>query len=388
MNKLNSLYDKRVDCISIQICLRVEEYLSIVHKAYKKSGGIIGQRDALKTKSAIQIRQRMINDISSGTVLPPVVIGIISVDKSYDDITNFDTSEFLDFISSVKPDEISLIDGMQRTTAIIEAMVMNGELKDSILRVEFWIAKKINSLIYRMLVLNTGQVPWNLRRQIEVIYRSLIDEIEKNVSELSLLKVDERGRRSQAGQYQADDVIELYLAFGSRKEKINTKEKLADEFTRLDFIEATEKNVFTEYFFETLNVMVKIDKELGRYENVSELRFSSGKDLFNSQPARIGFVTAVARKVFGRPGNEKTILQQNTNWDEFISIATKHIEVIRSMSPDEIKIYLSFDTLNEKLSIKSARVGDYEREFFLKSFETLIDEKFLLPSYEACWRSY
>ena len=94
------------------------------------------------------------------------------------------------------------------------------------MRIEFWLATNTNSLIYRMLVLNTGQVPWDLRRQIEVIHKPLIKELKQN-SSIELLEKDDERRRARAGQFQANRIVELYMVFGARKEKIDTKERLA-----------------------------------------------------------------------------------------------------------------------------------------------------------------
>ncbi len=50
------------------------------------------------------------------------------------------------------------------------------------MRVEFWLASNTNSLIYRMLVLNTvTKYRGTERRQIEVIHKSLIKELRTTV---------------------------------------------------------------------------------------------------------------------------------------------------------------------------------------------------------------
>lgn len=63
--------------------------------------------------------------------------------------------------------ELCIIDGMQRTQAMLDA----GEnFLSREIRVELWLSESLNKLIYRMLVLNTGQVPWTMQRQLEVVY--------------------------------------------------------------------------------------------------------------------------------------------------------------------------------------------------------------------------
>jgi hypothetical protein len=240
-----------------------------------------------------------------------------------------------------------------------------------------------------MLVLNTGQVPWNLRRQIETVFSSMINEMTVAVPEMQVYSVDDPNRRSQGGQYHANDLIELYLSFGGRKEKVDTKERLADEFTRLDFIEATENTDFSDNFYGALKRLALLDISISRYNSEEgSSRFSNGKDLFKSQPARVGLIAAIAKKIYGRPGfdkpHEEIIKSSEIVYNSLDSIIKK----VDSLNGDELGEFLSFDLLSEKLSIKSARVGDFEREYFNKAFEALLEEGENIPSLSICWSAY
>lgn len=77
------LWDKKLKCMSAITRMSVGEYLKIVGKAYQNRGGISGQREALKQKTAISIRNRMIEDIKDGTILPPIVIGLVVNEEKY-----------------------------------------------------------------------------------------------------------------------------------------------------------------------------------------------------------------------------------------------------------------------------------------------------------------
>ncbi|MGL5134059.1 MAG: hypothetical protein ACRC78_16160, partial [Planktothrix sp.] len=230
--------------------LTVNDYLNLAKQAYQNRGGIQGQRDALKTSTSIRIRKRMIEDLKAGAVLPPIVLGVV---MPLENLENLDENSWPTIHKKIIPENISIIDGMQRTTALLETQKdTNGYLKDQKIRVEYWIAKNTNALIYRMLVLNTGQVPWNLRRQIETVFRSIIQEIKEKVPGIDVLEIDESKRRRSSGQFQANQLIELYLVFGARKEKIDPKEHLADEFIKQDFIESIAEQDFTTIFYQVL----------------------------------------------------------------------------------------------------------------------------------------
>jgi hypothetical protein len=393
---LDIIKDTRVNCYSVIVQFTVEDYLNMVQKAFhNRKGGLEGQRDTLKTRTAIRIRKRMEKDIALGAVLPPIVIGAVVSTKELTTIERIeDKDEFLQFVYQIPSDNISIIDGMQRTTALND--VFNKALKDNYeiatrkIRIEFWIASQINSLTYRMLVLNTGQVPWNLRRQIETVFQVIIKEIQQKYPNIEIITINDEGRRTKPGQFQANNVIELFLVFGARTEKINLPERLADEFTRLDFIESTSNADFTNIFYEVMSYLSKFDNAFDhaiasyQSENTEEyFNFKQGKDLFSSQPACVGFLTAIASATLGRPGNEYTPEKQNQKWQEIKINADKLLEKLVSFNHNEMQEFLCFDTLNEVVSKKIAKSN--EREFFLGAFKVLIDENFEVENMNPCW---
>lgn len=388
LQELTKLKDQRTDCYSVIYETTVSDYLNLIQDIYKNKGGIKGQREPLKSSSAMRIRRQMVKDIKAHTILPPIVLGLIITEEEFNKIPSLSLVDLTGIIKETKEGNITIIDGMQRTTALSEA-IDDGADKNMMIRVEFWIAKKLNSLIYRMLVLNTGQVPWNLRRQIETIFSSMINEMKQAVPDMEVYSIDDANRRSQGGQFHANDLIELYLAFGGRKEKVDTKERLADEFTRLDFIEATENTNFSDIFYDSLDKLTHLDIGISKYQsNDVESRFSNGKDLFKSQPARVGFIASIAKRIYGRPGFDKPQDEVTKIKDSVIEDLDKLIGRINKMSNDELGQFLSLDLLSEKLSVKSSRVGDFEREYFSKAFETLLEEGHLVPSMDICWLSY
>ncbi|MEQ9235257.1 hypothetical protein [Coleofasciculus sp. E2-BRE-01] len=390
---MDILKDERVNCYSVMTQLTINEYLDIIERIYESGGGIEGQRDPLKTSTAIRIRKRMIEDLQAGTVLPPIVLGVVVSEDIFYRLDNIEDKDFWKIIDNTSRKSISIIDGMQRTTALKEALKNSNEeqsLADKKIRIEYWIASNTNSLIYRMLVLNTGQVPWNLRRQLEIIFRSMIQEIQEKVPSIEILQINESKRRARPGQFQADQVIELFLVFGARKEKIDTKERLADEFTKQDFIEATADKKFTSMFYEILYYLGEFDKIFDKYRGSSEVknRFQDGKDLFSSQPARVGFVTAIAIEVLGRPGRHYPPDKQKNKWNSIKKNADKLLATLENKNNHDIGEFLDLSTLNEVIVQKSGKVGDFEREFFLKSFRLLIDENFEIETMTPCWRAY
>ena len=389
---IDKIKDRRVDCYSVMTQFQVGEYLKMVKSAFENRGGLEGQRDTLKTNTAIRIRKRMIKDIEAGAVLPPIVIGVIIPQDNLAIIEQLeDNNAFLEFINKIPEDSISIIDGMQRTKALSVALEDNANICDHEIRVEFWIASQINSLIYRMLVLNTGQVPWDIRRQIETVFQGIIKELKEKFPVIEIIPITDKNhknKRSSPGQFKSDDIIELFLVFGAKKVKIDIPERLAEEFIRLDFISSTSNPNLTNIFYEVMFCLYKFDQAISRYQN-EEIQgyFQKGKDLFSSQPACVGFVTALAFSILGRPGNDYEPEEQNQKWQDIKNNTDILLTKIDKLSNDEIGNFLDFPTLNELISKKTGRKDFFEREFFLQAFNLLISEKFNIDNMTQCWRA-
>lgn len=387
---MDILLDGKLKCISILTKMTVSDYLGLVEKAYSNRGGISGQREALKQKTAISIRNRMIEDIKGGTILPPIVVGAVVNGDKYDEIAKGNvTSENLK--NEIIIEQLSIIDGMQRTTALLKAVSEKEDVNKREIRVEYWISDNSNSLLYRMLVLNTGQVPWNVRRQIEVIFSGIIKEIRDKVNNIEVITISDSSRRSKGGQYQAGDLVELFLAFGARTWKINTKEKLTDEFTRHDFLQSSGEidlvNLFCEVLEKMVNLDILIDVKCKKSEEENTSKFRTGKDLFASQPARIGFISAAGEKIIGRPGDERSQEKIDECKRVFFDTINNVSENLKAKSDEEVLDYIDFATLNQKMERKMSKVGDYERELFYEAFKVLVDENGEVNTLGICWRA-
>lgn len=253
-------------------------------------------------------------------------------------------------------------------------------------------AHSVSSLVYRMLVLNTGQVPWTLARQLSVVYAPLLKEIKKNVANLDrMFTPDKPGRRVAGGQFSSDSLVELYLAFSLRKTNVDTRESLSEEFSRLDFVDNLSDDAFQSNFYSTLSTLVDLDIVFDRYDPPSTGRLSRGKDIFGSQPARIGFVrcrrTACSGPPVGRPGLERTQAERKTRMAAIIKNAGALKAKLLKLNTAGLGAFLKLDVLSEILDKKVGQVGRYERAVFNEAFKVLIDEGFDVPHMQPCWRA-
>ncbi|MGM0824020.1 MAG: hypothetical protein ACQEUY_04775 [Pseudomonadota bacterium] len=387
------LEQNKMKCSSILTNMKNYQYLKFVEKVYMETGGISGQRAPLKTKTAITIRDRMVKDIADGAILPPIVIGIFINGNEWKDINASENLEdLLHIIGDPSLGRVSIIDGMQRTTAIFDAQEHNPDISDKDQRVEFWISDSINSLIYRMLVLNTGQVPWEVSRQLNTIYSPLLKEIKLRVNdEIEVFeKSIEQKRRTKAGQFQSDNIIQLLLHFSSRKSELDLKDQIAEDFARLDMIESASHSHFLDQFVETIYYLYKLDKEFSRFEAEGEQaerlsRFKEGRAVFKSFPAMVGFCVAMSIYLYDEPGFDVDWEKSGVKQEELRRKLDSFLIKIGSLNKDELMSFLDLENLELILSKKTTQVGRFERRFFTEAFLVLFEKTERLNSLTPCW---
>lgn len=382
----NWMFDKRTDCWSFMTTMNVRNYLELVAQAHATQGGLAGQRAVMETTTAKRIRSRMVEDLKQGATLPPVVIGVVLPQSEFDQLPPEEIGQSsLEFLPK-DMSGLSIIDGMQRTAALQEAYRVQPSMGQSLVRVEFWLTNNVRAMIYRMLILNTGQVPWTISRQLSVVYAPLLSEIREKVTDIDKVSTpDQPGRRVGPAQYSSETLVELYIAFSLRKPAIDTKGALSDEFSRLDFVDNLANEGFQEQFYGVLSMLSRLDKAFGRLDNGGDL--PSGRYVFDRQPARIGFVVALGVAVLGRPGADTAQAVREERLSEYKLSVGNLICRLEGMDQNQLGVFLKTDVLQELLDKRVGQVGRYERGVFTEAFKVLVEENFNVENMEQCWRA-
>ena len=397
MKYLDNQFDERSDCVSILVSMSLSEYKNIAESSFKSgNGNLEGQRKVITRSSvANKIKKRMNSDFEQKAVFPQVVLGLLLNDESFVNIKN-DAKKFS--MEDVAVDKISIIDGMQRSFIYFTNFEGN---EDREIRVEFWVSNKSIKLLYRMLVLNTGQVPWTTRRQIELIYSNLFKTIETSLysnypellNKVGIMGIDDGQRRSKSGKFRKDTMIELYLAFNTRKARISRDDEIADEFQRFDMIESIKEHVNFKLFIDVFAYLCKLDIAFSNFTSRDDNgQFKEPKDILSSEPACVGFAVACAEFIMGkitvtRTESEKLMkaTKLKTQIENIISRLTKESE--NQNNEDD---FFALSSLNESVAqLSKKRIGDEMRDMFKKVFEDLFryEEMEEIPSLEAFWRT-
>jgi hypothetical protein len=179
----------------------------------------------------------------------------------------------------------------------------------------------------------------------------------------------------------------MYIGFSLRKSNIDTKEALSDEFSRLDFVENLSDTLFQKQFYSTLGLLSSLDKAFSRFDPNSTGRFSKGRNVFDSQPARIGFTVAIAQFVLGRPGMDRDHNDRQNRMEAVKADAEALVQRLNAKTPMDVGEFLKLDVLAETLDRRVGQVGRYERGVYFDAFQVLLGEHFALNNMEPCWRA-
>jgi hypothetical protein len=358
--------DEGLDCYSILTVVSISSFMPFINPIHKNNGNIEEQRGVLSTRSAKIIRNQMVEDLKGGGILPPIVLG--SIHKSKVNEKNF--SEII--LQKAKDNEISILDGMQRIKALEiatkEVTTEEREINHN-LRVEFWFASDEAALLYRMLVLNSGQIPWSLEKQLEVVFKPVLKNLERTSQEQPINQSD--------SLWSNFDILEMFLAFTSRKVRIDKKQQLAEYHAALDVMSLIRdrSGEIISKFEDILRIMMEFDRLLQEIGN---------RYVFNNQTARIGFIVACAEKIFGLLGNddEKDHLKVSDNFSYTISKLEEIKHQIQQKDIENKTDFLGLDLLKEMLhSIPKEK----HRQAFLDGFKVLLSES-EINTLSVCWK--
>lgn len=153
------LNDQKINSKSWLTMMTIGDYLKMVNLE-----GNPFQRGVLPKKNY----KKLIEDLLKGTVIPPV--SVVYESK----IENFENS--LDDKVGFK-----ILDGLQRTNCLYECInsLENGivdtiyhnvdEFKNALIYVEIWEKMELRQILYKMLVLNTGQKKMDYKHQLDIL---------------------------------------------------------------------------------------------------------------------------------------------------------------------------------------------------------------------------
>lgn len=379
MFSLKSLdYDARLNafCITAKC-----SYRWFLEKVTGAEANLEIQRAIIKgSKSYATLRE----DLKRGCILPPIVLATKNINATA--LTNLqnprvsDEKEEGDILAGIKPsleavtpDQIYIIDGLQRTNAIKSTLYsLPEELKnaflDNHLRIELWINIPFGAIAYRMLLLNAGQKPMSMRHQVEILSTKLKDELS-DIPGIDIFSSTDGRRRVQPGQYQLSKISQAFQAWLQGNPNLDVRNSVMEQLLSESAIETLSSTIadatpHQESFKELMKWIVSADKLSNR----------GPADVFGNETFLLGLCAAV--------GSAERNPRLSERMASGLELLMKELETaVQGSDPLGIE---QFETMRAGLDPKKVNIGAGTREMVFRAFQ----EFFLsggTKSMAECW---
>lgn len=255
-----------------------EKYLDIV-------GGDFGEFSIQRKRETHKAYKRLKEDIVEGALLPSITLSV----KHHlvgNIINNLNDEKEIESLLSSNG-VVDILDGLQRTYILNDLRESGVVFKENqTLLLEYWLEPNLSKLIYRMIVLNSGQKAMSMRHQIELLFMSLKETIAPEIPSIEIFTEKDTKRRTQPNKYHLSNIVSSYHAFitsshESDKENL-VAQKLIDEGS-FDLSESELTAQFEEYI-SYLKKFVELDKMFWDiYSNVQPLEEEHNINLGDAQ---------------------------------------------------------------------------------------------------------
>lgn len=371
MKLASKVRDGRINAVNVLLDMSIKEYLNVARDIIKNNEF---QRRRVKSSSTVYALLK--KDLRNNCTMPPIVLAI-KAEKMEHLLNPYDIEE--EQVKLLfKPENLIILDGLQRTYTILdlEAELLKENDNETLInvlgnsiRVEVYLGVNKIGILYRMLTLNTGQTPMSIRHQIEILYS---DYIEKNIDNITLLKETDAKSVKSIGEYQFRDVIEGFNSYLDRDELGINRSELLENIQNLEklALENGSSDLFKDYL-STYNMLVKkIDSfdsnwELKKEDIDIDINTFFGKNtlqIFTKSQVLSGFGAAI-----GKLKDTKVIEGFDT-----IKIDIEKLKLSNSDSSLD-SVMLALITKLDEIKNRAKKIGVEQRMFFTYFFRELFN---------------
>lgn len=368
--------DKKVRAKCLLTDITIWDYIELIENNLEnlplQRGKVISRKS--------EVYDRLKEDLKNGTIIPP--ISLIANKEFSESIRNVnDTKKIEDIINDkINKNSLSILDGLQRTYCILNAIDdlkdKPGELeafKNLRIRAELWYSIQTNALLYKVLVLNTGQFKMSMRHQLEILYVPIKEKMleiakKNNIENLKFSTYRNNFPSNEVYQYKFSDILEGLTAFSACNPIVDKTNIVVAELEKLQFIKEhsdTAKLASDEELEEFSNLLFALDKKLWeKYEerlsqedpegNKKPVEWTSRNDFMHSAPFLSGFFAS-----FGKFRKEDKASYE-TKKKELLTVFDKEDE-------DPLKLMILSEILEKEKAV-SKKFGTTVREFFFRAF--------------------
>jgi len=352
--------------------INIVDYLNLVGEDFDR---FEIQRKRVDPKKYTRLKE----DIRKGALLPGITLAIDHL-KVDDFIPLVDKRKSAELIKKLLGfEDIYILDGLQRSYIIKDIKDEGFQFKsDQKLLLEIWFEKEISHLIYRLIVLNSGQRPMSMRHQVELLFMTMKNELQNRITGLEIYSEKDATVRNHAKKFSFDRLVNAYYSFLTKSPEIE-RENLVVKKLNENEIMSSEENVLNDAFndfVDYLNIYTQLDVVFYEYYSTKNSNLNGFKNWLSDENTLKSFFAAVGKISSDDRKKERIEISMN-----------KIIEVIKSsvdnVDPFDMEI---FNQVKGGIDPKRVNVGIGTRKLIMDGFREFInsegDDKL-----EDCWKS-
>lgn len=381
--------DKKVMAKCILIDIKIAEYIELIKENLEE---LEIQRGKIISRKR-EVYRRLTEDLKEGTIMPPISLTLSKKTEVHNKIKNIvEIKEMQKEINKkIRKGDLFILDGVQRTHCILNVIedLKNVEpdklenFRNQRIRTELWFNMTYTALLYKMLVLNTGQVKMSMKHQIEILnipLREKISEIasQKEISiKFSTYKTHKKIDKLYA--YKFSDIVEAFTSFVTKDPIVDKTNEVVKELERMRFVEEhsnpetlskeEEINEFTE-------ILIEVDKllyEKYRYpiedEEGQKLPWTSRNNVMGSAAILSGIFASFGKKFA-------------TDKERYIQRKEKLFQILQNDARDPLKVEIMSKILQDEKK-RTTKFGETTRNFFFSAFREFFNGE---DNFEEIWK--
>jgi len=321
--------------------------------------------------------KRMKEDIIAGALLPPITLAIKP--EFVANIIRLQGRKNPDALENAvsKPGRVNILDGLQRTYILKDLKREGHHFKDGQeLLLEFWLEKDIKHLIYRLIVLNAGQKPMSLRHQVELLFATIKEKLESDISDLEIFAEKEGSRRNKPGKFAFVKLVSAYQCYLTRSPEINKDNFIAQQLSESSVLDADEITLENQFisFTNYMRTYVELDKLVYKVYNGTTTVHHNRANWLADDNVICSFFAAISD--FGT--NEKRLERIDK------SLIALKILLERSKKGSDPLGLKNYEDIRDGLNPKKQNIGYSTRKLLMNGFKEFFREEGE-AEFNDCW---
>ena len=347
-----------------------EKYLKIVGQGFKDF-------ELQRKKESHKAYSRLKKDIIEGALLPSITLAV-KHNLVKDILSNLDNENKLTEILSSEAGIVDILDGLQRTHILKEIEEQESTFKEGqTLLLEYWLEENLSNIVYRMIVLNSGQKAMSMRHQIDLLFSTTKETIEEKIPGIELYTERDEKRRTSYNKYPLNIIASSYFSFLKMTPEQDSENIVNDQLKNNEIFESTKERIDENFdnFIQILQKFTAIDSLAWNIYR-DEPDVDDGSTWLGSSNVIVSFFAAAG------------LLCKN-NLKGNVIMAMDHIiqelnELTEQGAPYDYFSIERYNNIIKHINVNKVNVGIARRKYIFLMFKEYLKSKGDL-NFSACW---